>query len=68
VTKTVKLIKVTNGLYRTEDGNCRVTFVLPWRGKPAHWTVDYTNWHGCPVTKEFSTLRAAREWLNGARN
>jgi ABC-type uncharacterized transport system ATPase subunit len=63
-TRKKKLIKVMDGLYRSEDGNVRIACQLPWRGKPKHWVATWTNWFGCKVTKEFSLLREAREWYD----
>ncbi len=60
----MNLIKVTDGLYRNQEGTVHVTYILGWRGKPAHWVVEFTNVFGSQVKQEFRTLAMAREFLN----
>lgn len=59
----MKLIKVMDGLYRTEDGHFRIARESKWKDRPARWAVRFTNILNAPVSVEFRTLAEARRWL-----
>ena len=65
MTANVKLIRVTDGLYRDESGGIHVA-KQGWSRdtKDRPWVVRFKNWYGCPVEKRFSTLRTVRHYLN----
>ncbi len=65
MTATVKLIRVTDGLYRTEGGGVFIS-KQGWSRdtKDRPWVVRFTNGYGCRVEKRFSSIKAVRHYLN----
>lgn len=57
------LIKVTDGVYRSKDGEVNVSKRLAWGSKPACWQVRYANVFGSKVMKEYATLKEVKASL-----
>lgn len=60
----MKLIKVMDGLYRSECGGVHVAKQIKWMGKNAHWTVKWTDVFSTRHVREFPTLKDVRQYLN----
>ena len=61
--KTEKLIKVCEGLYRTESGG--VTVMRDHSGRRLDkWLVKFKTVFGAEVRKQFSTLAEVRQFIN----
>lgn len=59
----MKLVKVMDGLYRSENGAVRVALQMKWMGEPKHWTVKFEDIFGSRIVKKFATLAEVKEYL-----
>ena len=59
----MKLIRVMNGLYRSEEGSVRVSFEV-WHKDGLPWVVHWTDVFSCRHEKRFRTLAECRSYLN----
>lgn len=60
-TKTVKLVKVTDGLYRTENGGVTIMKLFWEAGKP--YLVKWTDFMSVRHEQRFKTLAEVKEYL-----
>jgi hypothetical protein len=65
--RRVKLVRVLDGLYRTEDGPAStggITVARQDKG-PLPWSVRWEDFMGVHHCRLFRTLAAARDYLDG---
>jgi hypothetical protein len=58
----MKLVKVGEGLYRTDAGDATVIRSLD-HARPMRWIVRHTDGIGCQVRRDFRTLDDVRVYL-----